>query len=249
MLNLYNYSLLLIFGFAMLVFILLFFISAPYGKFSRKGWGPNVRTKWAWLTMEFISPALVILFFIISDRKSLPRILFVLLWLSHYLHRTFIYPFRQSGREKPYPVILVLFAVLFNSLNGFVNGYGVFHLHNYEASWLLSWQFITGVILFAAGFSINKIADEKLRSLRTSNPQEYVIPEGWLFNFISSPHYFGEIIEWAGWAVMTWSLPGFAFFIFTFANLFPRAVSSHKWYKANFPDYPVSRKAVIPFIV
>jgi 3-oxo-5-alpha-steroid 4-dehydrogenase 1 len=140
-------------------------------------------------------------------------------------------------------------AIVFNCLNGFVNGYGVFHIYTYDVSWLLSWQFITGAILFTTGFIINKTADEKLHNLRTETPDEYVIPEGWLFNYISSPHYFGEIIEWAGWAVMTWSLPGLAFFIFTFANLFPRAISSHRWYRTNFAKYPAKRKAVIPFIM
>jgi len=48
---------------------------------------------------------------------------------------------------------------------------------------------------------------------------------------------------------MTWSLPGLAFFVFTFANLFPRAIRAHKWYRAKFPDYPKDRKAVVPFIV
>ncbi|MGD0340994.1 MAG: 3-oxo-5-alpha-steroid 4-dehydrogenase, partial [Bacteroidales bacterium] len=104
-------------------------------------------------------------------------------------------------------------------------------------------------ILFIAGFYINKTADEKLRKLRAGSPQEYMIPKGWLFRFISCPHYFGEMIEWGGWAMATWSLPGFAFFIFTVANLFPRAILSHRWYKANFKEYPSGRKAIIPFIL
>jgi 3-oxo-5-alpha-steroid 4-dehydrogenase 1 len=96
---------------------------------------------------------------------------------------------------------------------------------------------------------INKISDEKLRHFRKESPSEYIVPHGWLFNYISSPHYFGEIIEWGGWALMTFSLPGLAFFLFTFANLFPRAISSHQWYKKNFPEYPSGRKAIIPFLV
>ena len=74
--------------------------------------------------------------------------------------------------------------------------------------------------------------------MRKEIRDEYVLPQGWLFNYISCPHYFGEIIEWGGWAVMTWSLPGLAFFIFTFANLFPQGNHSHKWYKAKFPGIP-----------
>ena len=124
-----------------------------------------------------------------------------------------------------------------------------FNLLKYDHNWLTSWQFITGCLIFAAGFIINKTADEKLRMLRNGNRDEYVLPRGWLFEYISCPHYFGEIIEWGGWALMTWSLPGLAFFIFTLANLFPRAIASHRWYKLNFPDYPSGRRAVIPFVI
>ena len=245
----YKYSLIIVFSLAVIVFILLFFISAPYGKFRRKGWGPAIKSKWAWLLMELPSPLLMVVFFLISEPKNLVKIIFILLWLSHYIHRALIYPFTQSGRNKSYPLILVCMAFIFNWFNGFMNGYGIFHLMTYNISWLLSWQFITGGVVFISGFIINKTADEMLRKMRNDNPAEYVIPNGWLFNYISCPHYLGEMIEWAGWAVITWSLPGFAFFIFTFANLFPRAISSHKWYKDNFEDYPESRKAVIPFII
>jgi protein-S-isoprenylcysteine O-methyltransferase Ste14 len=247
--NLYEISLIVILGFAVIVFVLLFFISAPYGKFSRKGWGPVIRSKWAWMVMELPSPALMLLFFIISDKKNLPQIIFMVLWLGHYLHRTFIYPFLQSGREKAYPVLLVMMAIIFNCLNGFVNGYGVFNIYDYDISYLPGWNFIAGILIFIAGFIINKISDEKLRNLRKQNPSEYVIPHGWMFRYISSPHFFGEIIEWTGWAIITWSLPGLAFAVFTFANLFPRAISSHKWYKSHFPEYPAGRKAIIPFIL
>ncbi len=246
---LYKDSLYIIFGSAIIIFVLLFFVSAPYGKFQRKGWGPDIKSKWAWLTMEFASPAMITLFFILSDKKNVVLIIFLAVWLLHYVHRTFYYPFRQSGRNKPYPLVLVLMAILFNFLNGFVNGYGVFHSLDYQVRWLISWQFITGIVIFVSGFIINKTSDEKLAMLRSQNRQDYVIPRGWLFEYISCPHYFGELLEWGGWALMTWSVPGLAFFVFTFANLFPRAVSSHKWYRKHFTEYPKKRKAIIPFII
>ena len=249
MFKVYSFSLILIFSFAAVVLILLFFISAPYGKFSRKGWGLTIHSKWAWMVMEFPSPALMTYFFVTSYHKTLPQYIFIIFWLSHYIHRTFIYPFTQSGREKPYPFLIVSLAFIFNCLNGFVNGYGLFHLTLYSLSWLVTWRFLAGGLLFISGFIINKTADEKLRNLRKANPGDYLQPQGWLFRYISCPHYFGEIIEWAGWAVMTWSLPGLAFAAFTFANLFPRAIASHKWYKTNFPEYPEKRKAVIPFVI
>jgi 3-oxo-5-alpha-steroid 4-dehydrogenase 1 len=247
--SIYNLSLILILFFAGVVFLLLFFISAPYGKFLRKGWGPSIRSKWAWMVMESPSPVLMACLFFISHQKSSPQIIFICLWMIHYLHRTCIYPFTQSGSNKSYPVLLVLMASLFNYFNGFINGYGIFHLREYDQSWLHSWQFITGGLIFASGFYINKKADEKLRRLRDGNKEEYDLPKGWLFNYISCPHYFGEIVEWCGWAITTWSLPGMAFFIFTFANLFPRGIASHKWYKEKFPEYPSGRKAIIPFLI
>lgn len=247
--NIYRISVVLILAFAALVFLLLFYISAPYGKFRRKGWGPSVRSKWAWMIMEAPSPVLMACFFFTSPGISLPGVIFIMLWLLHYIHRTFIYPFSQSGSNKSYPVILLILAFIFNCFNGFINGYGVFHLMSYDLSWLWSWQFLTGLLIFLTGFILNKTADEKLRRLRNGNKEEYILPEGWLFNYISCPHYFGEIIEWGGWAIMTWSLPGLAFFVFTLANLFPRGMASHKWYKSKFPDYPSGRKAVIPFII
>ena len=247
--NFYIFSVILILSLAGIVFLLLFYISAPYGKFLRKGWGPSVRSGWAWMIMEAPSPLLMMFFFLTSSQKILPQIIFICLWLSHYIHRTFIYPFTQSGSNKSYPVVLAVMAFIFNCFNGFINGYGLFHHLSYDISWLKSWQFITGLMIFLTGFIINKTADEKLRSFRKGNKEEYILPKGWLFNYISCPHYFGEIIEWGGWAILTWSLPGFAFFIFTFANLFPRGIASHKWYKQKFADYPSERKAVIPFVI
>jgi len=246
---LYDYSLITLFVAAGIVFVLLFFISAPYGKFMRAGWGPSVRAKWAWMIMEAPSPVFMLIFFVLTPVITIPRVIFILLWLSHYVYRSFIYPFFQSGSNKSYPILLVAMAILFNSLNGFVNGSRAFYYAEYENCWITSWQFLSGLVIFISGFIINKTADVKLRRLRETSRDEYVIPDGWLFNYISCPHYFGEIIEWGGWALMTWSLPGLAFFVFTFANLFPRAVTSHSWYRKKFPDYPSSRKAVIPFII
>ena len=37
--------------------------------------------------------------------------------------------------------------------------------------------------------------------------------------------------------------------VWVIANLFPRALSHHKWYKEKFSDYPKNRKAIIPGII
>lgn len=77
----------------------------------------------------------------------------------------------------------------------------------------------------------------------------YRVPYGGLFRFTSAANYTAEIIEWGGFALAAWSVPATAFWLFTILNLAPRAVSYHRWYKQNFPNYPKDRKAVIPFIL
>ena len=97
--------------------------------------------------------------------------------------------------------------------------------------------------------AVNLKSDTILIGLRKNGETGYQIPGGFLFDFISSPNLFGEIIEWTGFAIMAWNLPALSFAVWTFANLFPRALNHHQWYKEKFPDYPVNRKAVFPFIV
>jgi hypothetical protein len=70
-----------------------------------------------------------------------------------------------------------------------------------------------------------------------------------MFRLISCPNLFGELIEWFGFALLCWNLPALTFFIWTAANLIPRAISHHQWYRKKFNDYPSERKAIIPFLV
>ena len=96
---------------------------------------------------------------------------------------------------------------------------------------------------------INLHADTVLIHLRKPGETGYKIPRGGIYRFVTSPNYLGEIMEWCGWALMTWSLPGLAFAVYSVANLAPRALSNHKWYREKFDDYPTSRRALIPFLL
>ena len=98
--------------------------------------------------------------------------------------------------------------------------------------------------MFVAGFVINLHSDTVLLRLRRSG--RYEMPQDGLFRFVSCPNYLGEIIEWTGFAVMTWSPAAAAFALWTAANLVPRALSNHRWYKERFEDYPATRAALIP---
>jgi len=235
---------------AIIVFLSLFFVSAPYGRFIRSGWGPNIKTLYAWIIQELPVVLFIAFYFFSGDTSNLVLIIFFLIWQSHYLHRTFMYPFGLKSKNRPYPLILVLMAVVFNCMNGFINGYGIFRFApDYELSWLTDWRFILGFIIFITGYFINKQSDSILGKLRKPGETGYKIPTQGLYNWVSCPNYLGEIMEWGGWALLTWSLPGLAFFVFTIANLFPRAVAHHRWYTEQFPDYPKGRKIILPYIL
>jgi len=103
-------------------------------------------------------------------------------------------------------------------------------------------------VLFLTGMAVTRSADETLRRLREpGGPAGYAVPQGALYRRVSSPNYLGEIVEWIGWAILTWSLPGLAFAAWTAANLVPRARANHRWYREQFADYPPERKALIPW--
>ena len=104
-----------------------------------------------------------------------------------------------------------------------------------------------GVTLFALGFGLNVHSDRVLRSLRAPGETGYRIPFGGGFAYVSAPNYLGEILEWLGFALAAQTLAAWAFAAFTVANLAPRALSNHRWYRERFPDYPLRRRALIPF--
>ena len=76
--------------------------------------------------------------------------------------------------------------------------------------------------------------------------------------YISGANFFGEIIEWFGFAMASnFSLSSITFLIFTIANLAPRAAQHHDWYlnkfqknnkNTKFQQYPKDRTALIPFV-
>lgn len=249
--TIYNLMLMISFPLAAITFLVLIFVSAPYGRHKRRGWGPSLPNRLGWLIMEAPSALIfALLFFIGETPKTIPTLIFFLMWEAHYIHRAFIYPFMIADGRKIMPIAIMSMAILFNGGNTYINGRYIFHLSEvsggYAERWLISFPMIIGLTLFLGGFVINRWADCALQNLRAPGESGYKIPYGGLYRWISCPNYFGEIIEWLGWAIATWSLPGLAFAVWTFANLAPRARSHHNWYHEQFPEYPTERKALIP---
>lgn len=220
---------------------------APYGRFTSKNWGPTVSNKWGWFFME----ATVLVAFSLQlrfSRLDAPSCVMVALFFLHYIHRSFIYPFMIRTRGKRMPLAIMLSAVLFNTVNGSLLGMWFGRWARYDVSWLSSWPFLVGLLLFAGGLALNWWSDYTLISLRERGTTAYVIPSAGLFRRVASPNLLGEILEWSGYALLTWSLPALAFLIWTCANLLPRAASNWRWYRRQFPEYPANRKRLIPFV-
>ncbi len=231
--------------------VALLFITAPYGRHARRGWGPSLPARWGWVLMELPSPALMAVLFFSGPRTgALMPLVFLLLWQLHYLQRTFLYPALMRPGATPIPLSIVLFGVLFNAGNAWFNGRWLFDLSPaYEASWLVDPRFVLGTLLFLAGFVVNVQSDAILRNLREPGEHGYRVPQGGLYRWVSCPNYLGEMMEWAGWALLTWSVAGLSFFLWTVANLLPRALSNHRWYRETFADYPRKRRAALPFVL
>ena len=197
-------------------------------------------------------------------------------FFGHYINRSLIYPLRMRG-GKPMPLSVMLMAQLFCTLNGYIQ---TRTLSSYlELDIVLSTSntntttdslterlyslqpllpsslynkgvFSVGVFIFLIGAYINNDADHILRNLRKPGETEYKIPYGGMFNYVSGANFFGEILEWFGFALATgFALPSLTFASFTALNIGPRAIQHHKWYLQKFrEDYPKKRKALIPFV-
>jgi len=246
----YLYAVLAGLALAVGVFVALLFVKAPYGRHIRQGWGPLIANRFGWMIME--SPAALVFaacFFSGTSPKNAPSLLFFALWELHYVHRAWIYPLTLRDGRKKMPVAVILMGLGFNLGNAYANGFYLFSLSGgYPQDWLLDARFLVGVVLFLAGFIANRWADLALRGLRQPSETGYRIPHGGLFRWVSCPNYLGEIVEWLGWALATWSLVGLAFAVWTFANLAPRARSHHAWYHEHFAGYPRERKVLIPWV-
>jgi len=248
---LYTPALVVIFVVAVVIAGTLLAVDAPYGRHHRKGWGPGIQGRWGWMLME--SPAVLVpAWFFVNSGRSMDAmaLVFFTLWQLHYLYRAAVYPWLLHGGGRPMPLAVLAMALLFNVWNGYLNGYGLYVVTPArELSWLGDPRFVLGCGMFLGGMALNHHSDGILLRLREPGSTGYFIPRGGLFRWVTAPNYLGELVQWCGWALLTWSLGGLAFAVFTAANLVPRALANHRWYRGRFPDYPEQRKAILPYLL
>jgi len=233
---------------AVFIFPILLNVTQPYGRHSKNNWGPMINNRFGWFLMEL--PSLVIFGYLVGFNANLLNLLVLipaLLWGLHYIHRVLIFPLQIRTARKKIPAIIVLFAFIFNIINGFLNGYWfVYFATEYRSGVLMDLRLTAGIILFLTGFVINKYHDLILIKLRPASGNGYKIPYGGLFKYVSCPNFLGEIISWVGFVLVAFNLPALSFLIWTLVNLITRARDHHRWYLNEFPEYPKERKAIFP---
>ncbi len=249
----FNLYLIVMSAIAVVVFVSLYFVDAGYGKFYNKKWGPAVNNKLGWVLME--SPVFVamLLLWLFSDRRGdLVRIAFLFLFELHYIQRSFVFPFRMRGNSVM-PLSIVVMGVVFNVLNALMQGGWIFYISPddyYGRDWLTDPRFIAGFLVFIIGMYINIQSDDIIRNLRKDGDTRHYLPKQGMFRYVTSANYFGEFVEWIGFAILTWSWAGVVFALWTFANLGPRADHIYKMYQSEFGKALDTKKVkrIIPFI-
>jgi 3-oxo-5-alpha-steroid 4-dehydrogenase 1 len=235
---------------AVIIFPILLKVTQPYGRHSKNNFGPMINNRLGWFLMEF--PSLAIFGYYILFKANLLNLLILipgLLWMMHYIHRVLIFPLQIRTARKKIPLLIVVLAFIFNIINGFLNGYWfVQFASDYNSGTLVNFRIAVGVILFISGFAINKYHDAILIKLRPATGDGYKVPYGGLFKYVSCPNFFGEIISWAGYALVAFNLPALSFLIWTVINLSTRALDHHRWYIKEFPEYDKERRALVPFL-
>jgi len=108
----------------MIVFPILFYINAPFGRFSPKDSMFAINGVLGWMIMEIVSPVSFIATYLFApfspDRKPPPlnhtSTFLATLFVLHYINRAIVSPLRSPGRSKIHAVV-VFAAIVFNLVN------------------------------------------------------------------------------------------------------------------------------------
>ncbi|MFW9902157.1 MAG: 3-oxo-5-alpha-steroid 4-dehydrogenase, partial [Candidatus Thorarchaeota archaeon] len=181
------------FGFSSIVFFLVLLkIVAGYGQHISKKWGPTINDKLGWILMEIPTVIIFLIYYIIGNRKSaLVPIIFLVIWMLHYLQRTFIFPLLIHGKS-PMPLTIIIMGIIFNGINTYLQARWLYYFSPpYNTFWIFHPLFIIGILIFFSGYIINLHSDHIIRNLRKPGETEFKIPYGGMFKYVSSPSYFG----------------------------------------------------------
>uniref|UniRef100_A0A7E4VXC6 3-oxo-5alpha-steroid 4-dehydrogenase (NADP(+)) n=1 Tax=Panagrellus redivivus TaxID=6233 RepID=A0A7E4VXC6_PANRE len=230
------------------VFLALTFYRASYGRYWNEAWfseyAINARVAWFFQELPSLLFAMAALYMYGSE-LTIPRFIAFIMFAGHYYQRSMIYPFLINGGKKTAPH-LFLSALAFCSYNGYIQAFYHVKFANFAPTHAFNIFSQIGIVLFLTGLIINIHSDSILRNLRQPGETGYKIPYGGMFEYVSAANFFGEILEWFGYALYCQTWPAVAFALFTLCNLGPRASQHHQYYVKKFDNYPKDRRILIP---
>jgi 3-oxo-5-alpha-steroid 4-dehydrogenase 1 len=209
----------------------------------------TIDKKLGWIIMETSVLISVLYFYLASSQSFNVSLVFIAVFVIHYSNRALIFPHRIKVSGKTMPISIMLSSMSFYAINGYLIGVYFGALRAYPIEWLWDPRFILGLSLFAAGMAINLSSDNILIRLRKPGETGYKIPHGGAFRYVSCPNYFGEILEWIGFAVMSWSLLGVVYALWVALPLIAQGLQTHAWYLERFQEQYPKRKAIIPCLL
>lgn len=113
---------------------------------------------------------------------------------------------------------------------------------------------LVGVLSYAVGSLMQHDTFIKLANLRTEGrikKDSHGIAYGLVFDFVSCPHYLGEILIYFGLLLTAaQACPSLRIlFLYNMSAHALMAKSVHHWYMKTFPLYPKNRFALLPFLL
>jgi 3-oxo-5-alpha-steroid 4-dehydrogenase 1 len=245
-------------GFAFAAFTIVgsLFVPGAYGRFASDKMGVNLNPKLGWWLMEIPATVSFLWFYVQGPRaaEGVPLVL-AAVWLIHYGNRGWFFPLSirtVPGKKSSFSITVMALGMFVTAIHGYLNAKWFTELGTHlTRDWLTDPRFLFGLAIYYAGYFTILRSESIVRNLRDpARPgTDYRIPYGGAFRWVSSPQYLGELTAWAGFALMTWGLPGVMIFLISAGNLVPRAFQTHKWYREKFPDYPPERKVLIPHVL
>jgi len=170
--------------------------------------------------------------------------------LIHYIKREFetVLVHRFSNDTMP-------FSNLFKNSTHYWVLFGVFNMYFLQhpdytpPSWASDTFFKANFAIFCVFELLNLNAHIILKNLRRPGTTERNIPRGGGFNQVSCANYFFEACCWTVFAISAQTVGSYFFLILSFGQMFLWAQKKHSRYLKEFPDYPKSRKVMIPFLL
>lgn len=185
----------------------------------------------------------------LTPESPIPALLGVLMWSFHFARRTAesAWVHRYGKPRVPWGDIVVEYFYYW----GFATWIAL-SLTSASYDHSLTWLTIVGALVFIVAESGNARAHRVLRSLRSEGSSARLIPRGFLFERVSSPHYLFEILSWLGFALVTQVWAAYAFLLVGAGILACWARARHAAYLESFDgregreQYPAKRRALVP---